>query len=72
MLVLLRLGMSDQAASSSVLCTFMQCINMHKIYQTGPDPTDKFSKFMHVYACIKFIRVGPTIYSQFMQSHKRA
>ena len=55
--------MSDRAASSSGLCTFMHCINVHKIYQMGHDPTDKFYNFMHVYACIKFIRVGPAVYA---------
>ncbi len=54
------------------LCSFMQCINVHKIYQMGPDPTDKFFNFMHVYACIKIIRVGPAVYAKFMQSHKCA
>jgi hypothetical protein len=64
--------MSDRAASSSGLCTFMHCINVHKIYRSGHDPTDKFFNFMHVYACIKFIWVGPAVYAKFMFSHKRA
>jgi len=56
-LKIMRLEACEQALSrpDSPLCTFMCCINVHKIYRMGADPSDKFHKFRQFYVHIKFI-----------------
>ncbi len=50
-------------AKIQFMCIYL-CINAHKIYRMGHDPTDKFYNFMFIYVHIKFI--GPV--RSFMQS----